>query len=63
VCRYGIPFDLLLAVPKIGPVRAGRLLGTARVRQTKTIGSLTDRQRADLIRLLHAESAASSTEP
>ena len=47
-------FDLLVAVPKIGPVRAGRLLGTARVRQTKTIGGLTDRQRADLIKLLRS---------
>jgi hypothetical protein len=47
-------FDLLVAVPKIGPVRAGRLLTAARVRQTKTIGSLSERQRADLIRLLHS---------
>jgi hypothetical protein len=45
--------DLLLAVPKIGPARAGRLLTTARMSQTKTIGTLTVRQRAHLIDLLH----------
>ena len=44
--------DLLLAVPKFGPVRAGRVLSTARVSQSKTVGGLTDRQRAHLIDLL-----------
>jgi hypothetical protein len=44
--------DLLLAVPKIGPVRAGRLLTTARVRDTKVIGTLSERQRGHLIDLL-----------
>jgi hypothetical protein len=44
--------DLLLAVPKIGPVRAGRLLTTAHVSQTKSIGALSERQRAHLIDLL-----------
>lgn len=45
-------FDLLVAVPKIGPVRAARLLGQARVGQTKTVGALSDRQRTSLIELL-----------
>ncbi|HVP74748.1 MAG TPA: integration host factor, actinobacterial type [Gaiellaceae bacterium] len=44
--------DLLLAVPKIGPVKAARLLNTARVGQSKTVGGLTDRQRGHLIELL-----------
>jgi S13-like protein len=45
-------FDLLLAVPKFGPVRAARLLGHVRVSQTKTVGALSDRQRTSLIELL-----------
>jgi hypothetical protein len=45
-------FDLLVAVPKIGPVRAARLLNTARISQTKMVGGLTDRQRNRLIELL-----------
>ena len=44
--------DLLVAVPKIGPVRAARLLNTARITQSKTIGGLSHRQRACLIELL-----------
>lgn len=44
--------DLLVAVPKFGPVRAGRVLSTARVSQSKTVGGLSDRQRAQLIELL-----------
>lgn len=44
--------DLLVAVPKIGPVKAARLLSTARVSQSKTVGGLSDRQRARLIELL-----------
>lgn len=46
--------ELLLAVPKIGPARAGRLLTTAGVNQTKTIGTLTERQRTHLIDLLRS---------
>ena len=45
-------FDLLVAVPKIGPVKAGRLLTVARVSPSKTIGGLSERQRARLIELL-----------
>jgi hypothetical protein len=45
-------FDLLVAVPKIGPVKAARLLNTARISQTKTVGGLSDRQRSRLIELL-----------
>jgi hypothetical protein len=45
-------FDLLVAVPKIGPVKAGRLLTIARVSACKTVGKLSERQRARLIELL-----------
>jgi hypothetical protein len=45
-------FDLLVAVPKIGPVKASRLLTVARVSPSKTIGGLSERQRARLIELL-----------
>lgn len=44
--------DLLVAVPKIGPARAARLLKNARVSQSTTIGGLSDRQCACLIELL-----------
>jgi hypothetical protein len=45
-------FDLLVAVPKIGPAKASRLLTIARVSPSKTVGSLSERQRAYLIDLL-----------
>jgi hypothetical protein len=45
-------FDLLVAVPKIGPVKAGRLLANARISPCKTFGELSERQRAHLIELL-----------
>jgi len=45
-------FDLLVAVPKIGPVKAGRLLTVARISPSKTVGALSGRQRARLIELL-----------
>ena len=45
-------FDLLVAVPKIGPVKAGRLLTIARISPSKTVGALSERQRAYLIELL-----------
>jgi S13-like H2TH domain len=45
-------FDLLVAVPKIGPVKAGRLLTIARISPSKTVGALSGRQRASLIELL-----------
>jgi S13-like H2TH domain len=45
-------FDLLVAVPKIGPVKAGHLLSIARISPCKTVGALSGRQRACLIELL-----------
>jgi S13-like H2TH domain len=40
--------ELLLAVPRIGPARADRLLAHCRIAHAKTIGGLSDRQRAEL---------------
>lgn len=45
-------YDLLVAVPKIGPVKANRLLTVAGVSPSKTIGGLSERQRVRLIELL-----------
>lgn len=41
-------FDLLLAVPKFGTVRVGRLLRDVEVSPSKTLGGLSDRQRRQL---------------
>lgn len=45
-------FDLLVAVPKIGPVRATRLLSRARISETRTVGGLSAGQRSRLLELL-----------
>lgn len=42
-------YDLLLAVPKLGPVRARHLLAHYRISETKTLGGLSERQRSELI--------------
>jgi hypothetical protein len=44
-------FDMLMAVPKFGRVKAGRFLNTCRISQSKTVGGLSDRQRTELIGL------------
>jgi len=45
--------DILMAVPKFGRVKAARFLSTCRISQSKTIGGLSDRQRAELIDLFN----------
>ncbi len=45
--------DILMAVPKFGRVKAARFLNTCRNSQTKTVGGLSDRQRAELIDLFN----------
>ena len=45
-------FDMLMAVPKYGKVKATRFLNNCRISQGKTIGGLSDRQRAELLELL-----------
>lgn len=48
-------FDLLVAAPGIGPVKAARLLAMASVSQSKTLGRLTERQSARLIEVLNRQ--------
>lgn len=43
--------DILMAVPKFGRVKAARFLNTCRISPSKTVGGLSDRQRAELIGL------------
>src|SRR3954451_22942189 len=44
-------FDMLMAVPKFGRVKAARLLNQCRISQSKTVGGLCDRPRHELIDL------------
>jgi hypothetical protein len=45
-------FDLLLAVPKYGRVKVNRILTQCRISPSKTIGGLSERQRAELVALM-----------
>lgn len=45
-------FDLLLATPKYGRVKANKILQTCRISPSKTVGGLSDRQRAELVGML-----------
>lgn len=45
-------FDMLLAVPKYGRVKANRVLNQCRISPAKTIGGLSERQRKELVTLL-----------
>jgi|SRR5687767_176574 hypothetical protein len=42
-------FDMLLAVPKYGRVKANRVLTQCRISPSKTIGGLSERQRNELV--------------
>jgi len=44
--------EVLLVVPKIGSVRAGRILAQCGIAHSKTLGGLTDRQGDELIDLI-----------
>ena len=46
-------FDMLMAVPKFGRVKAARFLNQCRISQSKTVGGLSDRQRAELVGLFN----------
>ena len=45
-------FDMLLAVPKYGRVKANRVLNQCRISPAKTIGGLSERQRGELVAML-----------
>ncbi len=46
-------FDILMAVPKFGRVKAARFLNQCRISQAKTVGGLSERQRAELVGLFN----------
>ena len=41
-------FDMVLALPKVGRVKATKILNSCRVSPSKTFGGLSERQRAEL---------------
>jgi hypothetical protein len=45
-------FDIIVAAPKYGKVKATRLLNQCRISQGKTLGGLSTRQRDELVNLL-----------
>lgn len=45
-------FELLLATPKYGRVKANKVLTSVRISPSKTIGGLSDRQRTEVAALL-----------
>ena len=45
-------FDIIVAAPKYGKVKATRLLNQCRISQGKTLGGLSTRQREELVDLL-----------
>ena len=47
-------YDMLLSVPRLGRVRAGRLLTQCWISQVKTIGGLSERQRGELVDLFNS---------
>lgn len=46
-------FDLLLAVPKYGRVKVSKVLAVCRISPSKTVGGLSERQRGELVGVLH----------
>jgi hypothetical protein len=44
-------FDMLMAVPKFGRVKAARFLNQCRISQSKTVAGLSERQRQELVDL------------
>jgi hypothetical protein len=45
-------FDMILAIPKYGRVKANKILTQCRISPSKTIGGLSQRQRAELVQML-----------
>jgi hypothetical protein len=45
-------FDLMLAVPKYGRVKVNKILTQCRISPSKTLGGLSQRQRAELVELM-----------
>jgi hypothetical protein len=49
LCATMKAWDALIALPKIGRVKANRVLARVRMSPSKTLGGLTDRQRDELL--------------
>lgn len=49
-------YDLLMAMPRVGRVKAGKALNRARVSPSKTLAGLTDRQRREIAEFLSGPS-------
>lgn len=45
-------FELLLAAPKVGRVKANKIISRAKISPSKTLGGLTERQRRELLAVL-----------
>jgi hypothetical protein len=45
-------FDLLLAVPKYGRVKVNKILSQCKISPSKTVGGLSQRQRAELVTMM-----------
>lgn len=50
-------FDMLLATPKFGRVKASKILQQCRISPSKTVGGLSERQRTELVELLRHRTA------
>src|ERR1700755_1122774 len=46
-------FDMLMAVPKYGRVKAARLLNQCRISQSKTVGGVSEPHGAELVNLFN----------
>jgi hypothetical protein len=46
-------FDLLVSVPKLGRVKANRILQDCRISPSKTLGGISERQRGELVAMGH----------
>lgn len=45
-------FDLLVHMPKYGRIKVDKLLRTCRISPSKTVGGMSDRQRAEMVAML-----------
>ncbi|CAB4923709.1 unannotated protein [freshwater metagenome] len=50
-------FDMLLATPKYGRVKANKVLQQCRISPSKTVGGLSERQRTELVTLLRSRAS------
>ena len=55
--------ELLLAVPKYGRVKANKVLQQCRISPSKTVGGLSERQRAEIVEMLRPRTAETRPRP